>query len=86
MKTKVTVLGEEPKEKKLKPIELEGCLMHGCERVNYDSFGKDFLNPSNYKEIILVKRNYGLKDVFLCKKHDGDEVIMFGHFNDGVVE
>lgn len=86
MKTKVTVLGEEPKEKELKPIEFHGCLVKGCDSVNYDSFDKDFVTPSNYKEIILIKRDYGPKDVSLCKKHNGDEVIMFGKFNDGVVE
>lgn len=81
MKTKVTVLAEEIK----KPIVLEGILRKGCEKIDYYSPESDVLKTSRFKEVILISRGYGSKDISLCKKHNGDEAIMFGKFNDGVV-
>lgn len=82
--TKVKILGQECEDRK-QPIEFMGCLMEGCGETNYEDFPRGFLTPSTYSEITLISKNYGSKDVFLCKKENGDEVIMFGHFNDGIV-
>lgn len=80
--TKVSILDEESKGKK--KIEFLGCLEEDCYGTNYDNFNAGFLDPSTHDEIILISRNYGDKDVMLSQRN-GEDYIMFGHFNDGVV-
>lgn len=77
--TKVSILRDSKK------IEFLGCLMVNCVDVNYGAFSDKASDPSTYDEIILIARNYGDKDVMLARKHNGEDFIMFGHFNDGVV-
>ena len=81
MATKITILGQEPKEeKKLKPIEF---VRHAYENtpVHY--------KPSDYENIQLIK---GVvideMDLMMCWDNDNESKtrgFILGHFNDGIV-
>ncbi len=79
--TKVTILGEEPKEKKLKPIEFK---LECFEKV----FSKEPLcTPDGWDNIELVAldfiENYDL--MFAYDKSRCGGCLYLGHFNDGIV-
>jgi len=85
-KTKCIVLGEEPKEKKLKPIKLEMAIDVG---INTARVVNALKLPNSYSILELVSRAHqpGLYDLILG--HDGDRsagVAYLGHWNDGVAE
>jgi hypothetical protein len=84
MGTKVTILGQEPKEEKKTPIQILRYVTHGGSLDNFIT-SKDL--PHNLKEIQLLPRlkSYNV-DLFLCKRSNGSEFYAIGHFNDGVVE
>lgn len=79
--TKVTILGQEPKEvKELKPIEFTRAFDFN------ESFEKAIIKPFRWKNIELVCR-YERFDVMFA--YDDDRSVgglYLGHFNDGVVE
>ena len=80
--TKVTILGEEPKEVKLKPIEFVGHITDQFEISNV------FDKPSDWSNIVLICKKYRGSDLDLmfCYGDDtNDCVIHTGHFNDGIV-
>ena len=90
--TKVTILGQEPKEvKKLKPIEVIKVLRidNGLRQIYVQS-------PNNilkWKNIILLCKNYHESEYDLMFGWDYESSIttgsgctlFLGHFNDGVV-
>lgn len=83
MKTKVTILGQEPESKKLKPIEFT----HAIGIVKKNPAIQYPCNPSQWNNIKLIGKCDDL-DIFLCWD-DNDEkqkYIYYGHFNDGIVE
>lgn len=83
--TKVTIIGEEPKEKKkLKPIQAVACLQNTVsqERVNWIYTG-EMSNSLNKTEIKVLKvEGYRNFDCIIIS----DLNIFLGYFNDGVVE
>lgn len=84
-KTKVTVLGEEPK-RELKKIEFIKGLSGSGNFGNNTGFG-----PLYYKEVILLERNYLYIDkenydlMFCIADGDKPNCLMYGKFNDGIV-
>ena len=82
--TKITVIGEAPKEeKKLKPIEFIGCIYDHGNSVNLNLT----VRPSNYKEIKVLKvKGYDFDCICICAQSNGDEFIYTANFNDGVAE
>jgi len=87
--TKVTVLGQEPKEeKKLKSIEITHCLQNASFLMRKDNWNDVFKN-NQYKEVRVVKIGYDnaykhtapFDAVFIAD----DGCIFLGNFNDGVV-
>ena len=80
--TKVTILGQEPKEGKRKIEFLKGISISRLE------FFDDVQLPSAYKEIKVIKdpQDCGL-DFFICCGFEGTEYTHFfiGHLNDGIV-
>jgi len=83
--TKVTILGQEPKEeKKLKPIEFVKYL-NGVAGVNGDC-----CLPSEWRNIVLLSKDYFKcgHDLMLAYSFgvNNDACLYLGHFNDGVVE
>lgn len=79
MKTKVIVLGQEPKEeKKLKPIEV-------CKMLHYDGKTSNHKNNlKNYDEIKVIKvKNFEFDCIIIT---DVPSFVFLGRFNDGVVE
>ena len=84
--TKVTVLGQEPKEeKKLKPIEFK-------EQCNYNEWHHVQFKPKEFAYIELISKSFVDKNdinLDLMFAYDGrrsDGMLFLGHFNDGVVE
>lgn len=81
--TKVTILGQEPKEeKKLKPIEF-------VKFLDYDfKFKKGALEPRFCDNIKLICLDYsdGFDLMFGFKEDKRAGTLYLGHFNDGVVE
>lgn len=78
--TKVTVLGQEPEQKKLKPIEFTHVLNSKKE------FEDGCLAPNDWENIELIYRD-GLFDVMFAYDNDRNNGNLYlGHFNDGVVE
>lgn len=82
--TKVSVLGEEPKEKELKKIQFTHCLSNGCKSFNLGKDGDTLHSPNEMDEIILISRDYRDYDIMLYRIEES-ETIYFGHWNDGVV-
>lgn len=84
--TKVTILGQEPKEEKKKPIEFVGYLMtNPTSGINTNILQQD--QPNCWDEIVVIQGKLPYKyDIFLCTKKSGEHVMMLGYFNDGVVE
>lgn len=81
--TKITVIGEAPKEeKKLKPIEFIGCIYEEGKAMNL----KFTVNPSNYKEIKVIKVKHQHFDCICICINDCGEYIFTANFNDGVAE
>lgn len=82
--TKITVIGEAPKEeKKLKPIELIGCIHDHGRSINSNHSA----NPSLYKEIKVIKvKEYDFDCICICVNEGGEEFIFTANFNDGVAE
>jgi len=84
-KTKRIVLGEEPKEKKLKPIVFIKC--HPCEDTA--SIKDPEYGPSHFDVIELVRRSKSQHHYDVMFAYDGDRnpgCIYMGHWNDGVIE
>lgn len=79
--TKVTILGQEPKEvKKLKPIEFTDFLSQDKK------FIEDSLDANIWVNIELVAR-YSAFDIMFAYDDDRNKGCLYiGHFNDGVVE
>lgn len=76
---------KDSQQPKLKPIEIVGCLMEDCNDVNFDVLNKSIKGYYDYKKVLL---SYGDLDVFTAKYDDDGtkEIILFGHWNDGVTE
>lgn len=83
--TKVTILGQEPKEeKKLKPIEF---VSHINLRLNRRVDISLTQHPTNWDNIILLEKEH-IDDLDLMYAWDDDKLhcaLFLGHFNDGVV-
>ena len=83
--TKVTILGQEPKEKELKKIEFKYLLTSDFEVSEHTT------SLDNYVEIILLQKGYGYydgsikMDLMLAIDEDKDTTLYWGHFNDGIV-
>ena len=81
MATKISILGEEPTEKKkLKPIEAIACIQAG---KNGDLYYSDYSLTKN-NELKIIKVNYSAYP-FDCIIINDDGAIFIGHFNDGIV-
>ena len=83
MKTKVIILGEQPREKKLNPIEFDVLLTEEGE------VEAPTVSPSDWDNIELICRNYQNSDYDLMFAYDGTRskgTAYLGSFNDGVVE
>jgi len=80
MATKITILGQEPKEEK-KPIEFKKALMSSFD------VKPPTLKPIDYSHIVLICRNYGgdLDLMFAENNATGTNCLYLGHFNDGIV-
>lgn len=80
--TKVTIIGEEPKEKQLKPIEF---LMMLCGDKEWTIRN----NQDKYHNIVLLRKNYGTTGLDLMFAYNdmcsNVGVLYLGHFNDGIV-
>lgn len=84
MKTKVTILGQEPEEKKLKPIEFKYYL-HGLKMVEISYEQK----PPFWDNIVLLRKNYDHSELDLMYAYKEEQYyrcLFLGHFNDGIVE
>jgi len=84
MKTKVIILGQEPKEeKKLKPIEF-------VKHLSFDliCFEDPCNDPCDFENIELICENYdkGVDLMFAYNEDRNYGFLYAGHFNDGVVE
>ena len=82
MKTKVTILGQEPESKKLKPIEF---IYHiNTETGNLETPSR----PSSWENIKLIsKKTEGLDIMIAWDDGDSSKHCLFlGRFNDGIVE
>ena len=81
--TKVIILGKEPEKKKGKPIEFKKYLESDLKIV-----GRPLFNPSNYKTIEVIVRNYAQNfDLFFAYNNiRKNGVLYLGHYNDGIVE
>lgn len=81
--TKVTIIGQEPKEeKKLKPIEFLKC-------VGENETDSVLCEPNEFKYIELVSTKYlGCYDMLYARNTEERTagVYYLGHFNDGIVE
>ena len=81
--TKVTILGEQPEKKELKPIEFVKTLEVAGNGVITATKAKDC------KEIVLLARNYKNTEMdlfFIPSFYTSNENQLYlGHFNDGVV-
>jgi len=79
--TKVIILGQEPENKELKPIEFVKCLYSDLE------FSSDCSPPKVWRNIELICKNYATKfDLMFAYDEDRSNGILYlGHFNDGVV-
>lgn len=81
-KTKVTVLGKEPK-KELKKISVTYCLQGNGKDVYKLPYSE---NLKEYQEVILISKNYSEDlDVILGKHKDHGDVLFMGKWNDGIV-
>jgi hypothetical protein len=82
--TKITVIGEAPKEeKKLKPIEFIGILQIDGNSIS-TSIGK---KPNDFQEINVVKvKSYNFDCICLAKSKSGNMNVYTANFNDGVAE
>jgi hypothetical protein len=81
--TKITVMGADPKKKVLKPI-------HFVKYLNvlrdYDDIYDVKDNPWDMESIdVYLGATTREMDLFVCIRKDEARVIIFGHFNDGVV-
>lgn len=82
MKTLVTILGQEPKKSKKKPIEF-------IKECTYQNWVEANANPSDWENIELIALDYtdGLDLMFAYYDDDRSGGNLYlGHFNDGVVE
>jgi hypothetical protein len=79
--TKVTILGQDEPKKELKKIEFVKYITG--DRI-LDSCS---LNPDEYDNIILIKKNYSDSSLDLMYAYSNDDIncLYLGHFNDGVV-
>ena len=80
--TKVIIIGEQPAKKELKPIEFRFSI--NCQKGlnNVTSQPKEF----NYIELIAKHYTNDLLDLMFAYRDNRDEgVLIYGHFNDGVV-
>lgn len=79
--TKVTILGQEPKEKELKKIEfVKDILENG-------SWFDSCYNPQAWKYIDLICLNWRGSNLDLMRVYDDSTngALVLGHFNDGIV-
>lgn len=86
MATKVTIIGEKPKTKSKKRIQFLKYLT--SDGINFDNL---LIDPSNFKNIELICRNYTRDGEDLMFAYDSDRnsgmesFLIIGHFNDGIV-
>lgn len=82
--TKITVIGESPKEeKKLKPIELIGLIMSNGKEIKTNGF----IPLTHYNEVMVLKvKEYHFDCILYCKTTAGATDIFTANFNDGVAE
>lgn len=80
--TKVTILGQEPKEEKeLKPIQFMKVIHEEDLKITTPT-----CRPNDWDNIELIGRGKGY-DIMYAYDHDRNKGRIFlGHFNDGVVE
>lgn len=81
--TKVTILGQEPTEKKeLKKIEFKIKLSYNL------IFDNAVCKPNEWDNIILLERSYGRDDgldLMYASSINSIGCLYLGHFNDGIV-
>lgn len=80
MKTKVTILGEQPTKTEPKKIEF-------VKSITSNGFSLNIKEPHYYNFIELICRRYvsGLDLMYAFTDVNRDGVAYLGHFNDGVV-
>jgi hypothetical protein len=80
--TKVIILGEQPENKELEPIEFVKWLdseFNFCKAESY---------PMEWKNIELICKNYqshGFDLMFAYQDERNKGVLYLGHFNDGII-
>jgi hypothetical protein len=80
--TKVIILGEQPEEKGLKPIEFKKYLDNDLTSYIPST------SPSDFENIELICKNYRGENIDLLFVYNDDRrkgLLYLGHFNDGVV-
>lgn len=82
--TKITVIGEAPKEeKKLKPIELIGLVLINGKEIKAERLP----TLTIYNDVRVLKvMGYNFDCILYCITHDGVTDIYTANFNDGVAE
>ena len=82
--TKITVIGEAPKEeKKLKPIELVGLIMGDGKEIKTNGLA----SLTHYNEVMVLKvKGYRFDCILYCKTTAGATDIFTANFNGGVAE
>jgi len=88
MKTKVTILGQEPTTEQKKPIEF--VYQIDIESNEIPEVKTPIFTPSDYENIMLLKRKYsGGLDLMMAWDNRNENLpsrgLFTGHFNDGVV-
>jgi hypothetical protein len=79
--TKVIILGQEPEQKKLKPIEFVK-IIHEEDLEIITAL----CIPKDWKNIELIGRGKGYDIMYAYDHHRNIGRVFLGHFNDGVVE
>lgn len=80
--TKVIILGQEPENKELKPIQFVYFfyIHHGV--------GETGVKPKSYENIELICKDfegYGFDLMFAYNEDRNQGILYLGHFNDGIV-
>lgn len=79
--TKVTILGDESKQEKIKKIEFVYSIGHNGRLF------KPIIKPYEFKKITVdLKTGDDKYDLFICEDGSNVHYRYLGHFNDGIVE